>query len=127
MLERLDSRTRGPQRHVTVAALLEQPGIARVKRLEARQGRQCIGNAVQVALADRNHVQRVPVLRHLCKQRLPGPQRRLELAAPQEFAHPTNLGLDAGGRRVEGGCVHRRMKCESGYHTRARSPGTLRD
>ena len=91
-------------------ALLEQSAVVRVDPLQVLERRERVGDAPEVALADRHHVEHVAVFRHLCLQRLSGRQRGQELLCLHRCAHLLHLGLDARGDcgvRIYGDCrVH---------------------
>jgi hypothetical protein len=53
------------ERPVAVAPLLKQPTVVRVNRLESGQRGERVGDATQIPLADRDHVQNIAVLRHV--------------------------------------------------------------
>ena len=83
-----------PAGAVAVAALLIQAGEVSMSGLQALEGRECGANAPELALADRNDVEHVAVLRRLLKQGA-GEGQRLGVRMPvDQSADSAHLGLD---------------------------------
>jgi hypothetical protein len=87
--------TRVPRGAVAVAALLIQTGEVSMGGLQALKRRECGGNAPELALADRNDVEHVPVLRRLLKQGAGDGQSLCVRMPVDQSADAANLGLDA--------------------------------
>ena len=104
--ERRTRRLGVAPRHVAVAALLKQAAVAGVELLETLERRQRLGDALQIALADGHHVERVAALRRLLRQSLCGRERRVELAALHQSPDTPHFRLSARERRIERRCNH---------------------
>jgi hypothetical protein len=61
--EGVDGGRRRPQRHMAMAAFLEQPAVFGVVPFQLVECRQRVRDAVQVALTDRNHVEKIAIRR----------------------------------------------------------------
>ena len=83
-----------------MAAFLEQAAVGRMMPFQDVERCQRIGDAVQVALADRNHVEQIAVLGYFPQQCLARAQHLRELAAVEVRAHAQQFCLDARGRRL---------------------------
>jgi hypothetical protein len=79
---------------IAVAALLEQPAIGRVKRLEPGEGGERMRDATQIPLAHRDHVENVPILGHLEEQHVGGPESLGELAVFEQLTYSPDFSLD---------------------------------
>jgi hypothetical protein len=79
---------------VTVAALLKQAAEFRLVSLQHGERRQRIGDAAEIALADRDHVEHVAVLRHLAAQRLRRRQRRIIVTALHQLPDAQYLSFN---------------------------------
>ncbi len=81
-----------------MAALLEEPAVGGMRRLQPRQGRQRLGRTPQITLADGNHVEHVTVFRHLGQQRLRRAQRLLVAFGLHERTDPQHFRFNSGYR-----------------------------
>ena len=69
--------------------------------LQLDQRRQRIGDPLEVALADRDHIQDITVFRDLIAQRLRSRERIREPALFEQFPYAQHFGFDAGCRGIE--------------------------
>src|SRR5260370_17408266 len=74
--------------------------------LEPLQGGKCLGNLLQITLADGNHVEDVAVLRNLDGQGLGRAQRGAELIALEESSNTQDFRFDGGCDWCCRGCLH---------------------
>ena len=93
-LERLDGPRGVPLGDEAVPALLVQAAEFRVPLLELIERRECFRHAFQVALADRDHVERVAVLGLRLAQCLGDDQGLREVALLQQRTGALGFGVD---------------------------------
>ena len=93
-----------------MSALLEGPAETRVKFFEPLQVGERLGNFLQVALRNRDHVQDVAVFRNRGSQAFPRAQRCRVLILLEKRADAQNLRFDGRGNGRCGCDLHHRDK-----------------
>src|SRR5229473_7481973 len=89
-----------------MSALLEQAAEAGVKTLQPLQGGKRLGDSLQIALADRDHIEHVAVFWNRGGQGVGRAQRGIELIALDESTDTQDFRFDGGGGRCYRGCLH---------------------
>ena len=77
--------------HVAMAAFLIQAAESRMMLLEALEGRERLGDFIQVPLAQRDQIEHVAVFGHLGSQRLGSPEGLCVLPALEELPYAANF------------------------------------
>ena len=88
-----------------MAALLVEARISGVQLLETREDLEGVGDALQVAQSDRDHVEHIAVFGHFRGQRLRRLERRRELAPFQERTYPLDFRVDLRGGLMVAACI----------------------